>query len=424
MISIERLCAWGLIACLALLGPGVMLFRWGDELAEAYFICIALVDCLFNNNWKKYSLLWIIIGVIIFYIIYSIKFVDYNTTAAIIQDAIVEIKPFVAFAILYAVAPTLTSSEKKVIKVVSIVNCILISLVLFGGNNFINSLMRHPAFAGAGILLSSMALLYVSIDKPTYKPSPAILGMVILFLTIGLLCGRSKYYGIYLLSLFFFFVYKPGMLHHFKIKHILAVLGIIAAVIIAGWSKFEYYFLSSPTSALAFDTTDAAARPALYLVGLLILVNNFPFGSGLASFASFQSGESYSPLYYEYGLNYVWGLSPSTTNFICDAFYPSLAQFGVAGVILFILFFAYIIKRLAILQRFDVHIFKYDYIIGVLLILFLLIECIAGTVMVQLQGFVALLMLGVIASKAKPYLRLRKQQKALNHKSKFPSIKF
>ncbi len=424
MINIERLCVWGLIGCLALIGPGVVVLRWGDEIAQAYFMAIAFADCIFNNKWKKYSLMWLIIGIIVFYVIYSLKFVHYNTTSAILNDAIVQIKPFIAFAVLYAVGPVITPTEKKVIRIVTIVNCILLSLILFGGNPVIKAILTHPAYAGTGILISCMALLMVSVNAPAYKPSPAILGTIILFLTIGLLCGRSKYYGIYLLTLFFFFIYKPGMLHHFKMKHFMAVIGIIAAVIIAGWSKFEYYFLGSTTGIFSADATEAAARPALYLVGLLILLNSFPFGSGLASFASYQSGASYSSLYYEYGLNYVWGLSPSYNNFICDAYYPSLAQFGIAGVILFILFFAYIIKRLAILQRFNAHEFRYDYIIGVILILFLLIECIAGTVMVMLPGFTPMLMLGIIAAKAKPYLELRKQQKAHSHKSKFPSIKF
>ena len=74
----------------------------------------------------------------------------------------------------------------------------------------------------------------------------------------------------------------------------------------------------------------------LYVTGGQILLDYFPFGSGLASFASNASAVNYSTLYYDYGLDKVWGLSPSKTDFICDAYYPSLCQFGVVGVCLFI----------------------------------------------------------------------------------------
>lgn len=67
----------------------------------------------------------------------------------------------------------------------------------------------------------------------------------------------------------------------------------------------------------------------MYLHGFTILFDYFPFGSGLASFASFPSAENYSSLYYEYGLNNIGGLSPDMPDFICDAFYPTLAQFGI-----------------------------------------------------------------------------------------------
>ena len=89
----------------------------------------------------------------------------------------------------------------------------------------------------------------------------------------------------------------------------------------------------------------------MYLHGFTILFDYFPFGSGLASFASFPSAENYSSLYYEYGLNNIGGLSPDMPDFICDAFYPTLAQFGIIGVILFITFWVYTYRFLRMMIR-------------------------------------------------------------------------
>lgn len=61
----------------------------------------------------------------------------------------------------------------------------------------------------------------------------------------------------------------------------------------------------------------------------------FPFGCGLGSFGTFASAEYYSPIYEMYGLNHIWGLSKNMPIFICDAFYPELAQFGIIGAILY-----------------------------------------------------------------------------------------
>lgn len=50
-----------------------------------------------------------------------------------------------------------------------------------------------------------------------------------------------------------------------------------------------------------------------------------------------------SPLYYKYNLNGIWGLDEGG-GFICDAYYPTLAQFGIIGVFFFCWFWK---RRLA-----------------------------------------------------------------------------
>ena len=71
----------------------------------------------------------------------------------------------------------------------------------------------------------------------------------------------------------------------------------------------------------------------------------FPFGSGFASFATYSSGEFYSKIYVQYGIENVWGMSRDFYSFIADTYYPSLAQFGIIGIILYISFWIYILKK-------------------------------------------------------------------------------
>src|SRR5699024_8630698 len=87
------------------------------------------------------------------------------------------------------------------------------------------------------------------------------------------------------------------------------------------------------------------ARFALYATSFKIFGDYMPFGCGLGTFATHASRVDYSPIYGEYGIDYIWGLSKSYSAFISDTYYPSLAEFGVVGLVLFVLFWFYIIKK-------------------------------------------------------------------------------
>ena len=172
--------------------------------------------------------------------------------------------------------------------------------------------------------------------------------------------------------------------------------GLVAAV---GWNKFRLYFID-----LGYDLRGGGggienlARPALYAAALLIMISRIPFGSGLASFASHASGEiHYSKVYYEYGLNHVYGLTPAQPDFICDAYYPSLAQLGLAGVALFIAFWIYVAAKLRRIRR-TLAQGKVLFAIAWIIILFMLIESIASTTLVQPPGVVSMMLLGIICS--------------------------
>ena len=144
----------------------------------------------------------------------------------------------------------------------------------------------------------------------------------------------------------------------------------------------------------------------------------FPFGCGLASFASFPSQEWYSNVYYEYGINNVWGLSLKNPGFICDAFYPSLAQFGFAGLILFIWYWVYAYGFLRTMLRTDARKYKYPFIIGSLIICYILIESTTGNVISQNVGVMPIMLLGIVAAQG----RELREAKAIRHKPVLSTI--
>lgn len=408
VINLERIFAWVFIIMLAFLIPNAHIIKFVDELCYMTLACLCLVDCVLNNRWRQYGLFWVIIGVMAFYVVYSMTQVHFNTKGAILRDFIIEMKPYMAFACMLAIAPKFTLSEKKILRWIALINTAICFLITFGGASLVQIVAFHPVYQGTTIFLNSMIFLYVSLDEKG-QISRDTLYIVTAMVLSGIVCTRSKYYGECVLTLFFFYIYKPGIIRHLNMKYAIVIVSLIVIIIAVAYQKIDYYFLSPSEGSVSFDPDELSgfARPVLYATGILIMADHFPFGSGLASFASFPSTKPYSGVYGEYGIDQVFGLSEAMPDFICDAYYPLLAQFGVVGVVLFVLFWVYCCKYLRYIIRLDPKRFKYPFIIGSLMICFVLIESIGGTAFAQGAGVTAMMLLGIICGHS---LKLMKKE--------------
>lgn len=428
MLDANKIYVWTIIAELLLIIPGIKFLTFLDELCVVIFFSTALLDCLVNHCWKKYKLLWLAIAIVGAYALYSITFLSNNTAPYILMDWLIEVKPFVPFAVLLSTGIQLSSVEKTIIEKICFFNCIIISLLLFAGvgyfgNNLFKATIVHITYCGQIIFISAFFYLYCKIDK-LGKIDRTSVWTVILFLTLGLLCGRSKYFAIYVCAIPFLLYYKPGFTHHLTLKQLI-LLGLIFCLILAvTWQKFNYYFLVGNSGGTRIDPTvmESFARPVLYVTGYLILFDYFPFGSGLASFASYPSSANYSNVYYEYGINNVWGLSRNMPDFICDAYYPSLAQFGIVGLILFIWFWIYAYNFIRVMIRSKEIKYKYNIIIGSLCVIFILIECTSGNTFTFSTGLPIMILLGITSStgyylkESSSIIKNEKEQQLTNYK--------
>lgn len=263
--------------------------------------------------------------------------------------------------------------------------------------------MGHPANFGAIMMLNSWFYLYSSLNNKG-EVSVKNLLIIVSFLLVGLLCTRSKYYGETLLMFFLLFTYKSGMQRQIDYKKILAVLVLLLLIVIVSWQKINFYFIEGSNDVMnsvidAESLSDSFARPVLYAIAWILLFDFFPFGTGLASYASYASAESYSNLYYDYGLDKVYGLSPKFSSYICDAYYPTLAQFGVMGIVLLVWFWTWILCRLNRIEKRRGASYKYQYILGVMVMIFILIESIGNTFFIQGHGMLAMMFLGILLSE-------------------------
>ncbi len=398
MLRTDRLCVWIVIIGLTLLVPSYSYVKFNDEICSMSLLGVAMLDCMVNSNWRRYRLLFIIVGVMTFYALFTLIFKHYNTPEYVLVDWIIEIKPYIPFAVLFAVRPKLTAVEKKIIRVICMVNAMAAVMIFACGENFVFLAVHHVSYIGITCFVSAMFYLYCSLDEE-FSVSRRKLAITILMLTAGLCSTRAKYYGIYVVSLFFLTLYRPGMFRRINLKGLAVGLTVIALIFMVTWSKVDFYYLSGNEGKFDRSVAESFARPVLYATAGLIFMQQFPFGSGLASIATYASQQNYSTLYYEYGIDKVYGLSPQTGFFICDAFYPSLAQYGVLGLCLFVAFWVYAYSFIRRMIRLDGLRFRYPVAIGIILMSHIMIESTSANTFTQPPGMIVLSMLGIICGR-------------------------
>lgn len=380
--------------------------KFYDESVTIFMLLLAVIDSAVNRQWKRYTSLWALLGVMVFYTVYSMTSVHFNSAPYIMMDALLESKPFVAFCVFFSIAPRLTGKDKLWLRITTLTIGSVAIMVMVAGLTKI--FFGHVFVAGALAFIGAIGYWYGAIDNDG-NLSKRDRFIVMFLLCGGLLCTRSKYYGCFVLSIFFLFLYRPGILRHVNLKHLAMVLSLCVIVIAVAWNKISYYFITGNSDVFDPNLMSSMARAALLITTPLIIWDFIPFGSGLASFASYPSSANYSGLYAEYSLDKVWGLSPTMPDFITDLYFASLAQVGIVGIILFIYFWVYAYRYLKFLLRQDAAKYKNVFSIGSIIICFVLIECVGGNTFVQPPGQVAMMLLGIICGQGK---RLMQQDQA------------
>lgn len=398
MIRLDKLCNWLIIICLAGLLPSFAFIKYLDEIGSFVFLSIALADCLFNRNFKRYIPLFVLVGVMLFYLIYTLLFKSYNTAPYVLIDFVLEIKPFLPLLVIMAIRPSFSSNEKSIIKTICVINAILVLPIYFLNSYLVEQIVVNIAYCGAIGFTSAVFYLLCSVnsDGSIEKKDKLI---VMALLLCGLPCMKAKFFGEAVLMVFFVWFYKPMMFKGFKPQHMLVALLLVAAIIAVSWNKISYYYLTGNSDTFDPKVAQSFARPVLYATSGLIIADYTLLGSGLASFATYASSANYSGLYYEYGIDKVYGLSEAMPDYITDAYYPSLAQFGLVGIILFIAFWRWVYLKQLKLLRENPALQNFLFITGVMCICFVFIESSSSTMFSQSGGMIVVSILGYALSR-------------------------
>lgn len=359
-------------------------FSFTDELLALALLLFAAQMAFERRSLAALRPLLVVGGIFAFYTAYSLL-IGSNTPRAILKDLVIQLKPFIGFYGAYIVAPKLNARQKQTLSVLCLVMGAFILAV--GVSGLTTDVFGHPSRLATAAIATAGLLMYCSAF------SWSDVAAFVLLLSVGFLSTRAKFYGFWMVAVLLLLYLKSGLRLRFNLKTVALGCVLLGAAVWIARYKIVLYYVDG-----MMNSREMWSRPAMMLASVRILGDYLPFGSGLASFGTFASGESYSAIYAQYGLDHLWGLTKENPMFICDAFYPELAQFGVVGVALYLLFWYLCLRRTPVLLRQgDLK----GYYLVWCIFLFFLIEGIADTTFTHNRGFFMLTLMGVVLGQAK-----------------------
>lgn len=330
MKGIAKLYTWFWIiyfpVCIAF--TNVVNFDRSDEILTVALLGYAFMKQRFLVKDKgRTTEINIYIGLMIFYLVYSLL-IQVTTLRGVYLDLLQQLRPYAVFYLTWMMAPDFSPKQKKRIKWVMLLS-FWGYLILFKIKPSVVTPYGGGESAALGQIALCCAMIYYLFSKQTKRNR----NIAILIMLLGLISGKSKYFGecVVFIALMMFVKSK---INFTSVSTLLKVAALGCVVIFFTWTKFNAYYVEGFQ-----DDAQEMARPLTYETGMKIMFKDYiPFGSGLGSFGTSAAAKEYSPLYYDYKLDMVWGLTPENPMFLADAFYPTLAEYGIVGLFFFLWF--------------------------------------------------------------------------------------
>lgn len=316
-----------------------------------------------------------------------------------------QIRPYLTFFIVSQLSPTFSESQKSLLKRLCFFMWLFfIPIGIFGlmNHTLLYSIFGQPSNYITNISCLSFVYLFCSNFSIRERFT------FILMLSAGLLVTNTVFYSIFLLTCGILLYYHHSDILKFNLRTGIA-LGVIAFIVLhITRVQITTYLFPVDTITTEYDLT---TRSALYQTAVDILKDFFPLGSGLASFGTEASGLYYSKIYSQYGLNSINGLTPQEWFSVSDSYYPSLAQFGIIGIILYLLFWGRIVFKsfVTFKQSADIQ----QFVLILILASFVFIENLSDPFLTSNKGYYMMMFLGVFLGKKKSFSPIHENNKKI-----------
>ena len=364
---------------------------------------VALVSLLvyFILTTRKYPKEILICGLLfLFYFLYSL-YIGINTPKACLLDMLQQIKPYLAFYCAYSLFAVIRPSKYRKIRKYVLFFSVFLSILLIirvATSSVPVPIIGHPT--NAATCSFTFALLYLLFSDKKKKN----IYIALIIMTVGLLSGRSKFYGSYIMFVFLFFFLKNRI--YFNVKYLFMFAILTSVIIYFTWEKLDYYYVSGLDNSYNIRSLLIKKTPE-------IMNDYFPFGSGYASFGNVTSGTYYSPLYRKYGFEQILsygGFREGNVFFLGDTFIPNLAQYGYLGLFFFLWFWYRRLREIKKIKDFFV------YKIAIFIFFIILIENLADTMYMSNRGMMLFFLLGLILNYNSKYNKFMGDNLYVNNK--------
>lgn len=327
----------------------VPMMNYWDELSAFLVVCWGAYDFWRNPKMEKHELAnWIFLAALV--VIGALGNLFHpglqESTVAIIKDVVALCKFPAIFFVLQR--KTFSSEQQKetltsIAKVSRWILVLTLFAVVVGRfvdlGFYTDDIRILPSctfiFTNPTFFISSYVMIAAVLIAESIKKNRAFLLLDCLLI---FLAQRSKGY-IFIVFLVIFIILGEKWITKILTlllgsdKEKVKPLRVIVALIVLG---LMFYVVGKPRLKLYLTIGLASARVAMHVVGLRILKDFFPLGSGLGTFASHLSGRHYSNIYDMYGIANVNGIMREKYNYISDVFWPYIyGQFGLFGLLIY-----------------------------------------------------------------------------------------
>ncbi len=307
-----------------------------DEMMTIILFLFTLLMCRKRYiNRKPLKEYLVCMGVIAFYFVYSLIW-GANVLGGILLDLMQEVRPYTIIFCTWILNPQFSRKQKKWMLATMVLTLAL--WIIYHPESIEN---RSAEFPVLGQLAICTGMSWYLLTKQTKLNR----NIALLLVLIGMIAPKFKFMGEVVCFIAFIYFLKKR-LNFRSPKTILYCTVIVTIVLTVTWTRFDAYYVTGLSN-------EGMARPMTYKTSLKILSDYIPFGPGMGTFACNGAWKFYSPLYYKYNLNDIWGMSDASLGsgcFICDAYYPSLSQFGIVGVFFFLWFWKRRFKEINVIQ--------------------------------------------------------------------------
>lgn len=319
----------------------IAVFSYADEIVMTIFSIVFLSKFLSGDRLEKvtYRALFIIFIITVPAILANAINGIQKNHIAVVLDIVSKFKIFICFYGIYETVKTNYDAHyilcffSQIAKAFLIIGTIcgitslFVDIGMRGQERFgiyaFNFIYGHAHIYSMSILIAIMIVVHCDRRNSTRYIFMSIIQML---LTTK---GPSIMWAAGILVLMYY------MRDHKKIGgSVIAGVGVLGLTL--GSFQVQNYLLN-----------ENAPRFLFYKYGLITALRYFPLGAGFATFGSDMAAKYYSPLYVEYGISNIRGMSADDTSFLRDNYWPMiLGQFDFIGLFLFIVLFYMIFKML------------------------------------------------------------------------------